>query len=174
MPHRHLRKAGITAMIGGHSTTPVVWRGRNAGAGVICNGIPFEILVIPAKAGIQSVGGAFPMACGVDSRFRGNDCTWERPCLANDTSTEKPRTSHGGGPRYAGSHPGHNRACFCRGGSRTAPVTNPARFQEGASRSAPTGGVQARVRTIRHLRERFCLPVGYTDNNCLDKPRVRC
>ena len=27
------------------------------------------------------------MACGVDSRFRGNDCTWERPYLANDTST---------------------------------------------------------------------------------------
>src|ERR1039458_6114900 len=23
----------------------------------------------------------------VDSRFRGNDCTWERPCLANDTTT---------------------------------------------------------------------------------------
>ena len=57
------------------------------GAGVIWNGIPFETLVIPAKAGIQSVGGAFPMAGGVDSRFRGNDCTWERPCLANDTST---------------------------------------------------------------------------------------
>jgi hypothetical protein len=27
------------------------------------------------------------MACGVDSRVRGNDCTWERLCLANDTST---------------------------------------------------------------------------------------
>jgi len=58
-----------------------------AGAGVIWNGIPFETLVIPAKAGIQSVISAFPMACGVDSRFRGNDCTSERPCLANDTST---------------------------------------------------------------------------------------
>ncbi len=35
-------------------------------------------MVIPEKAGIQSVGDAFPMAGGVDSRFRGNDCTWER------------------------------------------------------------------------------------------------
>ena len=56
-------------------------------AGVIWNGIPFETLVIPAKAGIQSVGRAFPMACGVDSPFRGNDCTWDRPCLANDSGT---------------------------------------------------------------------------------------
>jgi hypothetical protein len=38
--------------------------------------------------GIHSVGGAFPMACGVDSPFRGNDCTWERPRLANDTSAQ--------------------------------------------------------------------------------------
>jgi hypothetical protein len=59
-----------------------------SGAGVIWNAIPFETLVISANAGIQSVGGAFPMACGVDSRFRGNDCTWERPCLANDNRTQ--------------------------------------------------------------------------------------
>ena len=64
---------------------------RTGGAGVIWNELPFETLVIPAKAGIQSVGGAFPTACGVDSRFRGNDCTWERPCLANDTSTAQAR-----------------------------------------------------------------------------------
>ena len=57
-----------------------------SGSGVIWNGIPFETLVIPAKAGIQSVGDVFPMACGVDFRFRGNDCTRERPCLANDIS----------------------------------------------------------------------------------------
>ena len=57
-------------------------------AGVIWNGIQFETLVIPAKAGIHPVGGAFPMACGVDSRFRGNDCTWECPRLANDTSSQ--------------------------------------------------------------------------------------
>ena len=57
------------------------------GSGVIWNGIPFETMVIPAQAGIQSAGGAFPMAGGVDSRFRGNDCTGERPCLANDTTT---------------------------------------------------------------------------------------
>jgi hypothetical protein len=34
--------------------------------------------VIPAKAGIQSVEGAFPKLCGRDSRFRGNDCGMER------------------------------------------------------------------------------------------------
>ena len=42
----------------------------------------------PAMAGgIQSVDTAFPEVCGVDSRFRGNDCDFERPCLANDTGT---------------------------------------------------------------------------------------
>jgi hypothetical protein len=50
---------------------------------------------------------------------------------------ENPRT-YRTGPRYAGSHPGHYRAGLRRGGSRTAPVTNPARFREGASQSAPT------------------------------------
>ena len=50
-------------------------------------GIPFATPVIPAKAGIQSVIGEFPMACGVDSRLRGNDRTWERPCLAKDITT---------------------------------------------------------------------------------------
>jgi hypothetical protein len=49
--------------------------------------MPFETFVIPAQAGIQSVGAAFPMACGVDSRLRGNDGTWEHPYLANDTTT---------------------------------------------------------------------------------------
>ena len=46
----------------------------------------FETLVIPAQAGIQACG-AFPVACEVDSRFRGNDCTREHPCLAIDTTT---------------------------------------------------------------------------------------
>jgi len=45
------------------------------GGAVIWNQIPFETPVIPAKAEIQSVVGAFPMAGGVDSRFRGNDRT---------------------------------------------------------------------------------------------------
>src|SRR5436305_10470964 len=57
-------------------------------SGVNWNRIAFEAPVIPAKAGIQSVGGAFPMACGRDSRFRGNDFAWERPLLANDTTTK--------------------------------------------------------------------------------------
>ena len=60
---------------------------RKIGYGVIWDGIPFETPVIPAKAGIQSVGSAFPKVCGVDSRFRGNDCGLMRPCLANDTTT---------------------------------------------------------------------------------------
>jgi len=37
----------------------------------------------------------------------------------------------------------------------------------GAKNSGP--GAQARVRTIRHLPERFCLPVGYSGNNSMDK-----
>ena len=49
--------------------------------------MPYETPVIPAKAGIQSVNSAFPKVGGVDSRFRGNDCGLERPCLANDTTT---------------------------------------------------------------------------------------
>jgi hypothetical protein len=56
--------------------------------GVIWNGIHFETPVIPAKAGIQSVDILFPKTCGVDSRFRGNDCGLVGPCLANDTTTQ--------------------------------------------------------------------------------------
>jgi hypothetical protein len=61
---------------------------RGFSVGLIWERIPFETLVIPAKAGIQSVDSAFPKVCRVDSRFRGNDCDLQRPCLANDTSTE--------------------------------------------------------------------------------------
>ena len=57
------------------------------GSGVIWNGIYFERTVIPAKAGIQSVDSLSPRTCGVDSRFRGDDCDLRRPCLANDTRT---------------------------------------------------------------------------------------
>jgi hypothetical protein len=56
-------------------------------SGVIWNITPYETPVIPANAGIQSVGSAFPKAGGVDSRFRGNDCGLERPFLANNTTT---------------------------------------------------------------------------------------
>ena len=42
--------------------------------------------VIPAKAGIQSLDSPFPKVCAVDSRFRGNDCGLDRPCLANETA----------------------------------------------------------------------------------------
>ncbi len=51
------------------------------------NIIRYETPVIPVKAGIHSVDNAFPKVRGVDSRFRGNDCGLERPCLANDTAT---------------------------------------------------------------------------------------
>jgi hypothetical protein len=44
-------------------------------------------IVIPAKAGIQSVDGAFPKVRGVDSRLRGNDCGLERRCRASDATT---------------------------------------------------------------------------------------
>ena len=32
------------------------------------------------------MGGAFPMADGVDSRFRGNDCSWELQYVEFDTT----------------------------------------------------------------------------------------
>src|SRR5208337_3479760 len=60
--------------------------GQNMGGGVIWHGIRFETPVNPAKAGIQSFDNVFPKVFRVDSRFRGNDCSFERPCLANDTS----------------------------------------------------------------------------------------
>jgi hypothetical protein len=50
----------------------------------------------PATAGgIQFVDSAFPKVCGVDSRFRGNDCDMHRPRLANDTSTAGGRRARG-------------------------------------------------------------------------------
>jgi hypothetical protein len=55
--------------------------------GAILNGIPFETPVIPAKAGIQPGQRAFPNVCGVDSRFRGNDCDLQCPCLTNEAGT---------------------------------------------------------------------------------------
>ena len=73
----------VTQFAGEFSCLPWI-----TGGGVIWDGIPFETPVIPANAGIQSVDSAFPKVCEVDSRFRGNDCGFERPCLANDTSTE--------------------------------------------------------------------------------------
>ncbi len=66
-----------------HQTVPLQGRG----SGVIWNISPNETPVIPAKAGIQSVKSASPRVCGVDSRFRGNDCGLERPCLPNDAIT---------------------------------------------------------------------------------------
>jgi hypothetical protein len=82
-------KAGIQLVVDG---TPFETQVIPAKAGIqfVVDGTPFETQVIPAKAGIQPVVlGAFPMICGVDSRFRGNDCAWERPCIANDFTTRE-------------------------------------------------------------------------------------
>ena len=68
----------------------VIWKGIQFEMPVIrakAPVIPAKAPVIPAKAGIQSVDSLYPKTCGVDSRFRGNDRDFERPCLANDTST---------------------------------------------------------------------------------------
>jgi hypothetical protein len=73
------------------------------GGGVIRNRMPFETPVIPAEAAIQSVSGAFPMACEGDSRRSlpcrfplsrerqrgGNHCAGKSPCFRNDTTVWK-------------------------------------------------------------------------------------
>ena len=48
----------------------IVKRVRATRVAAIGMGSPFVALVISAKAGIQSVGGAFPCAWGVDSPLR--------------------------------------------------------------------------------------------------------
>jgi hypothetical protein len=45
-------------------------------------------MVIPAKAGSRLFYRVFPIGFGVDSRFRGNDDTWEHFYFANDTTTQ--------------------------------------------------------------------------------------
>ena len=77
--------------------------------GIMGSGIPFKTLAIPAKAGIHFVVGAFPVACAVDCRFRGNACTWERPCLANDTTVPKNGLRRGAPPRVTLPHIGHRQ-----------------------------------------------------------------
>ncbi len=86
MPHTYSESvsAGRRTLQG---LTPGV---RPSGAGVIWNGDPIEPPVIPAKAGIQSDDSTFPKVCGVDSRFRGNDCLG----LANDTTTVRRQPTH--------------------------------------------------------------------------------
>jgi hypothetical protein len=93
-----------------HATPPRCEPQGGLGSGVIWNIIPYETPVIPAKAGIQSVESAFPKVCGVDSRFRGNDCGLERPCLANDTTTAGSAGSFQAKPHHCRSHVrGHMR-----------------------------------------------------------------
>jgi len=52
----------------------------------IWSGASFETSVIPAKAN-PTIDNSFAKACGMDSRFRGNDCGLERLRRANDTTT---------------------------------------------------------------------------------------
>jgi len=52
---------------------------RTTAVGLTWDGIASKMPVIPAKAGIQFLDNALPKACGVDSRFRGNDCDLQRP-----------------------------------------------------------------------------------------------
>ena len=80
--HAESLRRGTRVMVG-----KTISHYRVLDSGVNWNRIAFEAPVIPAKAGIQSVAGAFPMARGRDSRFRGNDFAWGRPFLANDTTT---------------------------------------------------------------------------------------
>ena len=94
---------------------------------MIWSGIPYETPVIPAKAGIQSVASSFPKVCGVDSRFRGNDCGLERLSRANDTTTlpylgaliQRGATSRHGGAAWAAASPGITSHI------RTLPFTRP-------------------------------------------------
>ena len=65
-----------------HPGSGVIWRRIHFETPVI----PAKAPVIPAKAGIQSVNIASPKAGGVDSRFRGNDCDFQCPGLANETT----------------------------------------------------------------------------------------
>src|SRR5438046_2785902 len=67
--------------------SPFVNRAWRLGTGVICYRILFETPVIPAKAGIHFSSLWKRTEGKLDSRFRGNDCAFERPGLANDTST---------------------------------------------------------------------------------------
>ena len=61
---------------------------RTPGSGPIWNEIPFNTEVIPAKAGIHSPNLRKCAVYGLDSRFRGNDGSFECARLANNTSTE--------------------------------------------------------------------------------------
>jgi hypothetical protein len=51
------------------------------------NWIPFETLVIPAKAGIHFASHRKYADDGLDSRLRGNDCPRQSAFRANDTTS---------------------------------------------------------------------------------------
>ena len=96
------------------------------GSGVIWRGTRFDTPVIPAKAGIQSVDSTSPKVCRVDSRFRGNDCDFLRPALANDATTRAGEPGDGFASPNRGSHhepqwmrAGQSGEDGRRGGTRT-------------------------------------------------------
>ena len=79
------------------------------GTGVMSNGIPFETLVIPAKAGIHTSTMALQLSSSpsgpelldsnestlpLDSRFRGKDFTLERARLADGMPSEARMKNH--------------------------------------------------------------------------------
>ncbi|PYV13527.1 MAG: hypothetical protein DMG21_20840 [Acidobacteria bacterium] len=76
---------------------PQVWPCQavvSCSTGVIWHPIHFETPVIPAKAGIH-FSSLWKRAEGkLESRFHGNDCAFERPGLANDTTTSVAACEH--------------------------------------------------------------------------------
>jgi hypothetical protein len=61
---------------------------RIGSSGVICETRTLAGAVIPAKAGIYSANYWKCAADGLDSRFRGNDKSFEGNPIPNDTTTE--------------------------------------------------------------------------------------
>jgi hypothetical protein len=59
-------------------------------AKTVRDGHAFEASVIPAKAGIHSASLRECAVDRLDSRFRGNDCTFELPTLASDAFIRRP------------------------------------------------------------------------------------
>jgi hypothetical protein len=61
-----------------------------AKSGVICETWVLLVTVIPAKAGIHSANFRKGPVDRLDSRFCGNDCDFEHPCLAKYTPATQP------------------------------------------------------------------------------------
>jgi hypothetical protein len=64
-------------------------RAQGGGIGVICETLVLQTAVIPAKAGIHSANLRKCAVHGLDSRFRGNDWSFVRDDISNDTTTRR-------------------------------------------------------------------------------------